>query len=58
MIEEMHDPESNLPASALPSWDMMLAHLNGQPCIPPGLSPKDAVRRRKVSFEVLEDRDE
>jgi hypothetical protein len=36
----------------------MLAHLNGQPCIPPGLSPKDAVRRRKVSFEVLEDRDE
>jgi hypothetical protein len=58
MNEEMQDAESNLPGAALPSWDMMLAHLNGQPCVPPGLSPKDAVRRRKVTFEVLEDRDE
>jgi hypothetical protein len=57
MMEDMQEPELNLPASAVPSWEMMLAHLNGQPCVPPGLSPKDA-RRRKVSFEVLEDRDD
>ena len=54
----MPEVEFSLPDAALPSWEQMLAHLNGLPCVPPSLSPRDASHRRRVSFEVLEDRED